>query len=264
MSTQIAQRQMPEDRELEKKRAELREAENTLAERELELATYQAELHEFEQRYLRIVGSRYAELDEVNAQVAEARARLHPEDKTASNEAAQARSHAQESAEAASEAITIEARAKFKPTDEMKSLYRDLARLMHPDLATGADERTRRHNLMIEINRAYEAGDATRLQEIQREWQRSPASIKNESVGTELVKIIRQIAQVEERILAIWEKIEELETSELAELNRKVEEADEEDRDLLAEMAADLEDEIFNAKANGYDVVVKLLHRLNK
>ena len=255
---------MPEERELEKKRAELRDAEEALADRELELATYQGELHEFEQRYLRIVGARYAELDEVNAQVAEARARLNPDNATARKEAAQAREQAQESAGAAAEAITAETRGKFKPSDELKSLYRSLAKEMHPDKATDATERERRHQLMIQINLAYQAGDLARLLKIQHDWQHSSAAIKDESVGAELVKVIRQIAQLEERMLAIDAEIEILEASELAELKRKAEYAEEEDRDLLAEMAADLEEEIFTAKAKGFDVVVKLLRQLGK
>ncbi|NOT62794.1 MAG: molecular chaperone DnaJ [Acidobacteria bacterium] len=264
MSTEIVKRQMPEERELEKKRAELKDAEEALAERELELATYQAELHEFEQRYLRIVGSRYAELDEVNAQVAEARARLNPENEAAREQAEQSREQAQESAGAAAEAVTAETRVKFKPSDDLKSLYRELARMMHPDLATDADERARRHQLMIEINRAYEMGDAARLQDIRRKWQHSPAAIKDESVGAELVRVIRQIAQIEERMLAIDAEIERLEASELLELKCKVENAEIDDRDLLAEMAADLEEEIYNAKAKGYDLVVRLLKQALK
>jgi hypothetical protein len=262
MSTQLIKKQMPEERELEKKRAELADLEEDLAERELELATFQAELHEFEQRYLRIVGVRYAELDEVNAQIAEACARLFPDSATARKEAQQAREQAQESAGAAADATSAETREKFKPSDDLKKLYRDLARQMHPDLTTDEQERTRRHQLMVEVNRAYETGDEERLRAILRDWQLSPEAIKDEGVGAELIRIIRKIAQAEERIAAIQAEIEQLEESELAGLKRKAEDAEDEDRDLLAEMAADLEEEIYKAKAEGYDVVVKLLKKL--
>lgn len=264
INTSLVKKQMPEERELEKKRAELAALEEELAEREVELATLQAELHVFEQRYLRIVGVRYAELDEINAQIAEARARLFPDSEAARKEAQQARAQARESAGAATDAFTAETREKFKPSDDLKKLYRDLARRMHPDLATDAQERARRHQLMVEVNRAYEAGDEARLQEILRDWQRSPESIKDEGVGAELIRIIRKIAQAKERIVVIQTEIEGLEESELAELKRKAEDAEDEDRDLLAEMAADLEEEIYKAKAEGFDVVVKLLKNLDK
>jgi len=42
----------------------------------LELTTFQGELRAFEARYLCIIGVRYAELDELEAQIAEAQARL--------------------------------------------------------------------------------------------------------------------------------------------------------------------------------------------
>jgi hypothetical protein len=71
MSTDITRRKTPEVLELEKKHAELAILEAELAQRELELATLQAELRAFEGQYLRIVGSRYAELDEIEAQIAD-------------------------------------------------------------------------------------------------------------------------------------------------------------------------------------------------
>ena len=60
MSANITRLQTPEERELEKKRADLEMLEANLAQCELELTTFQAELHAFEGRYLRNVGVRYA------------------------------------------------------------------------------------------------------------------------------------------------------------------------------------------------------------
>jgi len=90
----------PEDSELAKKRAELGPLAAILAQRELELATLQVELREFEARYLRIVGVRYTKLDEIEAQIAETIAKLNPVDKDARKQAEQARSQAKESAQA--------------------------------------------------------------------------------------------------------------------------------------------------------------------
>ena len=69
MTTRITKITSPEARELEKKKAELASLEARLAERELDLATLQAELRSFEGTYLRVVGSRLAELDEIEAQM---------------------------------------------------------------------------------------------------------------------------------------------------------------------------------------------------
>jgi hypothetical protein len=46
----------------------------------LELISLQAELRTFEVRYLRIIGACFTELDELEAQIAEAEARLNPKE----------------------------------------------------------------------------------------------------------------------------------------------------------------------------------------
>ena len=50
----------PEEEELEDKRLELEHLQSELADRELELATLRSEVVAFEQRYLEVVGRRYA------------------------------------------------------------------------------------------------------------------------------------------------------------------------------------------------------------
>jgi hypothetical protein len=68
--------------------------EGQLADRELELASFLADLVHFEKRYLRTVGRRYAILDELKAKIAEARARRNPDKQDARDEARQARADA--------------------------------------------------------------------------------------------------------------------------------------------------------------------------
>ncbi len=68
----------PEERELASKREEQATLEVELAERELRSANLRAELGAFERRYLHFVGVRYAELDELKAQIAERLAKEHP------------------------------------------------------------------------------------------------------------------------------------------------------------------------------------------
>jgi hypothetical protein len=46
----------------------------------------------------------------------------------------------------------------------LKRLYRRLARLLHPDLARTEEERHRLHQLMIQVNLAFEKGDRTALE----------------------------------------------------------------------------------------------------
>ncbi len=64
----------PEEEELRRKRATLAGLEAQLADRELELAAFLADLVHFEKRYLQTVGRRHALLDELKARIAGARA----------------------------------------------------------------------------------------------------------------------------------------------------------------------------------------------
>src|SRR5215471_8287969 len=128
MSTNITRRQTPEERELENKRAHLAALEAGLAQHELDLATLKAELTIFETRYLREVGVLYAELDEIEAQIAEAQAHLNPQNQQAQEQALRARAQAQDSAQAAGTAQKSGEQKKFIASENLKKLYRDIAK----------------------------------------------------------------------------------------------------------------------------------------
>lgn len=249
-----AKRQTPEEIELNKKRAELFTLESILAQRELDLATLQAELREFEGEYLRRVGVLYGELDEIEAKIAETQAAQAPEDAAAQRRAQAARAQANESASTAQEGLS-ESSGKFKPSETMKRLYRELARLIHPDLVADESEKLRRHTLMAEANRAYEQGDESRLTTLLSDWQDSPDTVKGEGVALELVRSIRKISQAEKRIAEINSEIVSLNNSELNQLRMKVDKAAMEGRDLLDEMAALIEEQIEDAQERWEDEV---------
>jgi hypothetical protein len=248
MASSIARRQTPEEQELEKKKAELGALESDLAQRELELATLQAELNAFERRYLRIVGVCYAELDGIEAQIAETLARQRPKDEKNQREAAEARAKAEESARATGAAKDEKRASDFKPSEDLKKLYREIAKRIHPDLTTDEKERVRRNEIMAEANRAYEEGDEAKLRAILEEWESSPDTVKGEGVGAELVRVIRKIHQVQKRLAEIGNLIKQLKGSELCQLKAKVEEAAKEGHDLLKEMADRLSHEITKAR----------------
>jgi hypothetical protein len=230
----LAGRKSPEEEELAQKREELELLQNQLAERELFLANLRAELAAFEGRYLREVGVLYAELDDWSAKIAESVAQQEGTEE-ARAAATQARSQAEES-HAAAHGEAAEP-GEFSPSPELKSLYREAAKLVHPDLATDDADRQRRELLMKEANRAYQEGDADALRRIIEEYESSPESVKGAGVGADLVRVIRQIKQVRVRLAQIELEIASLTESEIAKLKAKAEEASKQGRDLLAEMA---------------------------
>jgi hypothetical protein len=212
----------PEEKELQQKRTELADLETRLAERELELATFQSELHIFERLYLQVVGMRQKELQRIEAQIEEYMAYL---------------------------ALA----PSFQPSQDLKQLYRQLAKAIHPDLATEPEARAKRELLMAEANRAYERGDLERLQELFLDWSNCPESIQGEDLSAELMRTLRKIAQSEQRLTSIEQKMKGLEKTDIYQLQIKAKRGQELGRDLLMEMAHELDKQIRRAQ-----------HRLNE
>lgn len=127
----------------------------------LELVDLRRQLAAFEGRYLRQVGTLYAELDEWKARISELYARLDLSG-AANARARQAREQARQAYEDA-HGKASEAR-DFTPSPELRSLFREVAKAIHPDSCRDAGDLERRNRLMAEANRAYEAGDARILQ----------------------------------------------------------------------------------------------------
>jgi chromosome segregation ATPase len=207
----------PEEKELQKKRTELAELETRLAERELELATFQAELHTFERLYLQVVGMRQQELQRIEAQIEDYMAYL-------------------------------DSAHSFKPSHDLKQLYRQLAKAIHPDLATEPEARAKRELLMAEANRAYERGDLERLKELFLDWSNCPESIQGEDLNAELIRTTRKIAQSEQRLTNIEQKIKGLEKTDIFQLQMKAKRGQQLGRDLLMEMAHELDKQIHRAQ----------------
>jgi peptidoglycan hydrolase CwlO-like protein len=237
MNIEIARRISPEEEELARKREELALLQTELAERELFLTNLRAELSAFEGQYLRQVGALYAELDELNAKIAE---RLAEEEGTEESRsaAAQARTQAEESDSAVrGEAAKVQ---EFIPSAELKALYREVAKRVHPDLATDEADRQRREQLMAEANGAYQRGDTEALRRILEEYERSPESVRGAGIAADLVRAIRQIRQVRNRLSQIELEIAGLIDSDIAKLRAKADAARAEGRELLTEMARDV------------------------
>jgi hypothetical protein len=245
MSREIVRKRTPEEEELLRKREELAGVRATLAERELELADLRAQLKSFEGRYLRQVGVLYAELDDLDARVAELEASLESS-ATARQRAERARKRADETHEAThGEASKA---AVFEPSADLKTLFREVAKRIHPDFAKDDADRHRRTRFMAEANEAYSRGDAEALQRILDEYSESSGSVPGEGIGAELIRTIRQIAEAKKRIAAIEQELAALRASEIAKLSNDVEAAEHQGRDLLAELAATVGEQVERAR----------------
>jgi hypothetical protein len=237
MSSEIVHRLSPEEEELAAKRDELAQLEARLADEELALASLKAELAAFEGVYLRRIGVLYSELDDWNARLAELRAEraATPE---ARSEATQARTQANESYSAAhGEAAEVQ---PFAPSPDLKKLFREAAKRVHPDTASDDADRTRRERLMKEVNAAYVAGDEDALRRILADLDSSPDAVQGSGVGADLVRVLRQLRLVKNRFAAINLELAVLAKTDIALLKAKADIAASQGMDLLAEMEADV------------------------
>lgn len=245
MPSEIVKKLTPEEEELLLKREELASVRAILAERELELADLRIQLKSFEGRYLRQIGVLYAELDDWEAKIAEIEASLKPS-ATASQRAQETRKQAEEAHEAThGEASKTR---DFQPSADLKSLFREAAKRLHPDFAKDESDRQLRTRLMAQLNEAYGQGDIEAIQRILDEFGNSPESVQGEGVGAELVRIIRQIHQARKNIEAIENELSGLRASEIAQLKQDAEAAQQQGRDLFEELETEVRARIANVR----------------
>lgn len=253
MPGQITRRLKPEEEEILRKRGELATIRASLAERELEIVDLRTQLAAFEGRYLRQVGALYAELDEWRARISELKAQLDSST-DAQQRAQQAREQARQTFEDAHGAASE--RKEFTPSPELKSLFREVAKRIHPDFCRDAHDLERRTRFMAEANRAYESGDAETLQRILDEFQDGADAVEGEGIGAELIRIIRQISKARERVAVIEAELALLREGETALLKKEAEEKERDGQDLLAELATAVQEQIQQAKRE-YDALSK-------
>lgn len=126
---------------------------------------------------------------------------------------------------------------------DIKVLYRKLARRYHPDLARNATDREVSNEQMTEINQAYNAGDVKALMRLagvglpygvaipdpaltDSQPHRSPAS---------------ELEQVERKLKAARQEIDRMSSLPIVKLSLEVKLAQHKGRNLLREMAAELQ-----------------------
>lgn len=233
--------------------AELSQLTQNIAELELELATAQAEMGEFTHRYYEVVGRRMVELDALQAKLAHLQAAQKPDDADIQAEAQQREEQAEASARESRKfrEAAAEQAPSFRPSGDIKRMFRQLAQKIHPDRATSESDRSWRTQLMSEANRAYRAGDTAALHEIASLWQEgSPsrdtaATAANQAApASKAAALAKQVERMRRRFGEIEAELHRLFGSRLYELFLAVRHAARQGRDLLREMAEKLDENI--------------------
>lgn len=120
--------------------------------------------------------------------------------------------------------------------DKIKILYRRLASKFHPDKAKSDQERIIFHNLMSEINLAYDKNDINKLQELIESL-----GCENDDSLASQIKILRnKIVSLNNEIEEFNIKIQELKSLNIYTLYKKVDEMLEYGIDLLSKIESSI------------------------
>src|SRR3954451_9231703 len=141
-----------------------------LAEIEVEQATLEAELAAFNADYMREVMTVMLDVQELEARILALLATRSGSE----GDADAARSARERVRETTAHIRAVPKAPGPVPTGDIRRLFREAAKRMHPDLA--ADEAARRHAeaVMKRLNQAYKAGDAEGIADLLRQWEASP------------------------------------------------------------------------------------------
>ncbi|MGW9406136.1 J domain-containing protein [Streptomyces diastaticus] len=214
----------PEER-LEKA---VRAAEQALIEFEIAVETFRVEVENFSRLHHQKLGPMYTRLDELDAQIAEAKAARtgDAEDLRLAREA-RARVMPMPGVEELfhgwidSEGLSPEGAAmltdqpvrppqRVRPSADARRLYRDLVRKAHPDLAQGEAERARRDAFIARVNNAYTLGDEEALRVLTAEWEAGPAPEEQPpSRSEELYARLEWLAERKEMLTLIAKELED-------------------------------------------------------
>ncbi|WP_405686311.1 J domain-containing protein [Streptomyces sp. NBC_00057] len=206
----------------------VRVAEQALIEFEIAVETFRVEVENFSRLHHQKLGPMYARLDELDAQIAEARAARtgDPEDLRKAQEARAIVMPMPGVDELFhdwidSDGLSPEAAAmlteqpvrppkRVRPTEEARKLYRELARKAHPDLAQDETERARREEFITRVNAAYGRGDEALLMELAQEWAAGPVVPEAElSESEELYARLNWLTQRKELLTVLAQELEE-------------------------------------------------------
>lgn len=197
-----------------------------LAELEVEHATLLSELEAFHAEYLRRVGV-------IDVQVRELQARLARDTPDAERTARRYR-------ESTAAMAAVPTPAAPPPSEDLKTLFRDAAKRMHPDLQPDAAGRGHAEAFMKQLNQAYAAGDADAIGNLVRQWETSPYAVASPA-GTAAPALAAAVEHAEQRLA-------QTRASQLAQLMEQTFLASMQGRDLLQELRWNAEEELANAR----------------
>lgn len=232
-------------------RQQIEAAEAELVNREAELVDLRVELSAFRLEYDTRVGRNVAELEQIEAEIKRYQQQISryrqwgpsglPQTRTGAayvpvDEQYRRTWQQPEEPPSPSPAEPVDTATEI----QIKKLYRLLCRRFHPDLTQDAADRAWRTEMMTAINAAYAARSLVELQALAERPDRS----RSAETGTDeqrLAALRDKLQQIQRRLREVEQEIRELMNSPTMQMSLDIKFARRQGRDLLAEMAADVE-----------------------
>jgi hypothetical protein len=215
-----------------------------LADIEAEFATLEAELTAFWADYMRQVGTVMARVHELEARILAIVA-----ERSGAPSATEAAEAAQERARKSTADLRAVPKGGPVPTADLKRLFREAAKRMHPDLARDDGARVHAEAFMKRLNQFYRAGDAPAIRDLVRQWEASPYAPVPDDGAARRARAARQIGALRAAVARAERRLEDLRASELAATMERAMAASVAGRDLLAEMRTAAETSLAEAQA---------------
>lgn len=216
---------------------EIQRLELLLEGRRRELAALQEEMRVFKARYTEAVGSRLAELAEIEREIKQAKARLLGLEAESTEEATN-------DEEAGSK---DEQQGALPVGKAMRKLFWAVAKMFHPDMAADEREARARHTVMAEASRAYREGDVESLHTLLGDEQlQSLCAIGGSDAETD--DLNAKLLGLEIELRTVEFGIKRIRQDGLYHTRLKVEEEALGGRDALAQMAEQIDRQITKAR----------------
>lgn len=226
----------PEEIELQLKYQQLANVKTELQRRERDYNALKSEIRMFEQVYEDILGVRIQSLEDLEWQLKGLLGQTTVESSSEPLKQSPAYTHFHHTTDLLDDEENLQQEVSNLT---LKSLYRGVAKAVHPDLASDEVERLRRQELMSLANEAYQTGNRQQLIDLLSEWEQTPVVYGTElDIALELVRVIRQLAAVEQNIHAVIRQSEELKQTDIYHFKERVDDSIADGVDLLSEMAA--------------------------
>jgi hypothetical protein len=143
---------------------------------------------------------------------------------------------------------------------QLKRLYRRLARRYHPDLATDQSEQQYRTDKMAALNEAYASGSLVEMIALSDPGSESPSAGEGlDDTNADLARFLeKELARLQRKSRLVNNEADTLHNNPVVQLSLDIKLARRRGRDLLEEMSVDIERRIVRATAKRHELKARL------